>query len=172
MTTDEFTDFLEHHGVKGIHWGTRREQMRISSVTKRGAKEVQRRTTRPPSPIRATPSIGRSSFTKSKVKTVGGEDHPPHADAVKVSIARQKMKKSGVVALSNSELQTMAQRMNLESQVHALNAKRPRSIGRGFVDEHLKRAQKDPYGTAVGAHKFAKNVKRAAKVGSLAVAVA
>ena len=60
----------------------------------------------------------------------------------------------------------------LRQATFALNAKRPRSIGRGFVDEHLKRAQKDPYGTAVGAHKFAKNVKRAAKVGSLAVAVA
>jgi hypothetical protein len=171
MTTDEFVDFLEHHGVRGMHWGVRREQMRVSSVSKRGAKEVQRRTMRPASPIRATPTIGRSSFTKSKVKTVGGEDHPPHEDAVKVAIARQKMKRSGVVALSNTELQTMAQRMNLESQVHSLNARRPRSIGRGFADAHLKKAMKDPYGTAVGAHRLAKNVKRATKVGALALAV-
>jgi hypothetical protein len=171
MKTEEESTFvdeiLEHHGVKGMHWGVRREQLRTTSETRRAGKEAVRREMRVPAPVRATPTIGRSSFTKSKVKTVGGEDHPPHEDAVKVAVARQKMKKSGIVALSNEELQQMAQRMNLESQVHSLNAKRPKSIGQGFVDAHLTKLQKDPIGTIEKAHKFHKRALAAAKVAAV-----
>jgi hypothetical protein len=162
MKTEEIgQEFLEHHGVKGMHWGIRREQMRTTSETRRAGREAVRREMRVPSPVRATPTIGRSSFTKSKVKTVGGEDHPPHEDAVKVAVAKQKMRKSGVVALSNAELQTMAQRMQLESQVHSLVSKQPKSIGRGFVDAHLKRLQNDPVGEIEKAHKFRKGARTA-----------
>lgn len=160
-TADIGREALEHFGVKGMHWGVRREQMRTTSEARRAGKEAVRREMRVAAPIRATPTIGRSSFTKSSVKTVGGEDHPPHEDAVKVAVAKQKMKKSGVVALSNSELQTMATRMQLESQVHSLVNKQPKSVGRGFVDAHLKRLQNDPVGEIEKAHKFHKRARTA-----------
>lgn len=165
-------EILEHHGIKGMKWGVRREQMRISSATRRGEKEVRRQTSRPPSPIRVTPTIGRSSFTKSKVKTVGGEDHPPHEDAIKVAVSRQKMKKSGTDALSNAELQEMAQRMNLEQQVHSLNIKRPKSVGRGFVDSALGRAQKDPIKALEKTNEFVKTAERARKALKVAAVAA
>jgi hypothetical protein len=183
-TTDIGLDFVEHHGVKGMRWGVRRQRLQATSeVSKRttaGREQVRsvlqgrrsetesfRQAGRAPAPVRATPSIGRSSFTKSKVKTVGGEDHPPHEDAVKVAVARQKMKKSGIVALSNAELQQMSQRMQLESQVHSLNARRPKSIGQGFVDAHLAKLQKDPIGTIEKAHKFHKRAVTAAKIAAV-----
>jgi hypothetical protein len=164
-------EVLEHFGVKGMHWGVRREARRSSSLQKRGAKEAVRREHRVASPVRVTDTIGRNSLTKTKLKAVGGEDHPAHDDAIKVAAARQKLKKSGIHTLSNKELQDMAQRMNLESQVHSLNAKRPKSVGQGFVDMHLAKAQKDPYGSLMKAHRVGKNVKRAVKVASVAAAV-
>jgi hypothetical protein len=173
MTTEELgLDFVSHHGVKGMRWGVRREAMRTSGLAKRGAKEAQRREMRVASPVRVTDTIGKTSFTKTKLKAVGGEDHPAHPDAITVAASRQKLKKSGIHTLSNDELQKMSTRMNLESQVHSLNARRPKSVGQGFVDAHLAKAQKDPLGTAMKAHKIAKNVKRSAKIASVAAALA
>jgi len=161
-------EILEHFGVKGMHWGIRREELRTASATRRGAKETERRIKRAPSPVRVVDTIGSSSVSKTKLKAVGGEDHPAHEDAIKVAAARQKMKKSGIHTLSNAELQQMAARMNLESQVHSLNSRRKKSIGQGFVDAHLAKAQQDPFGTVMKAHKIGKQVKKNTAVGAVA----
>ncbi len=172
MTTEEIgLEFITHHGVKGMHWGVRREERRASKLQKRGEKEAVRREHRVASPVRVTDTIGRSSFTKTKIKAVGGEDHPASEDAIKVAASRQKLKKSGVHTLSNKELQDMAQRMNLEIQVRALDSKRPKSLGQGFVDAHLAKAQKDPLEAARKVHKIGKSVRKAAATAAVAAAL-
>jgi hypothetical protein len=154
-------DILEHFGVKGMHWGVRREEIRTNRMSKRTAKEEKRRANpnRTPAPVRVSDSIGVSSVKKTTIKTVGGEDHPAHADAIKVAVSRQKLKRSGIHTLSNEELQQMAARMNLEAQVHSLQSKRKKSVGQGFVDTHLAKAQKDPYAYAIKTHHVSKQAK-------------
>jgi ferredoxin-fold anticodon binding domain-containing protein len=92
---------------------------------------------------------------KYKVKTKGGQKQPVTDDAIKAHVSRQKLKKSGVDALSNDELRDMATRMNLEQQVNSLSAKRPKSIGRQFVEKAMEDPQSsfDTASTGVSALK-------------------
>lgn len=134
QTMDLGAAFLEHHGVKGMKWGQTREKYRTNLHNRRVAAEAATRENRPAQDVRAYPTIGPSKRTKAKVDTKGGEDHPPTDDAIKVAVARQKMKKSGLKALTNSELKDVANRLNLESQVMALENKQPKSRGKKFVE--------------------------------------
>jgi hypothetical protein len=86
---------LEHHGVKGMKWGVRRNRS-AADVSVEGK----------------TSRLGRT-----KIKTKGGEGHSPHNDAVAAAVVKQKLKKSGSDTLSNEELKTLATRLNLERQV-------------------------------------------------------
>lgn len=101
--TDSVDDVLEHFGVKGMRWGVRRSE---SSVT--------------------------VSDRKKKLKTSGGVRRPAHPDAVRARTIGQVGKKSGLKALSNQELQTYAQRLQLEQNVKRLNYNEM-NIGRKFV---------------------------------------
>lgn len=89
---------LMHHGIKGMKWGVRRKDMPASNVV-----------------VSLKP---RSK--KVAVKTTGGERHSPHPDAINAKVSAQKAKKSGLHALSNEELQSLARRLNLEKQVSDL----------------------------------------------------
>jgi hypothetical protein len=133
---------FEHYGVKGMRWGVRREQFVTSAHQRELSKERERQEKRLPSGVRATPTIGSSRRKKSEVKTKGGQDHPPTEDAIKVAAATQKLKKSGVAALSNKELQEVERRLNLEASVKRLAAGQ-RSLGEKFVDGLLGRGSKD-----------------------------
>lgn len=89
---------LMHYGVKGMHWGIRR-----------GSTD-----TGPSSDVHV------SRRKSGLVKTQGGKNHPPHEDAIKAAIARQKAKTSSTDALSTKELQDLVTRMNLEQQYSRL----------------------------------------------------
>jgi hypothetical protein len=150
---------LNHHGVLGMKWGVRKDrpgstQSSLVEVGKNflthhgvlGMKWGFRKTSEVPSPraADATSIVPHDKLGKTKIQTKGGENHPAHQDAVRVALAQQKLSKSGVHALSNKELQDVASRMNLEGQVHALNSKRPKSLGQRFIAEQANQAQKDP----------------------------
>lgn len=88
-------DLLEHHGIKGMKWGVRRN--------------------RPSGPQSVTVSDRRRS-----VRTSGGAGHPAHPDAVRVREIGQIGKKSGVKALSDEQLKAYERRINLEQNVKRL----------------------------------------------------
>jgi 2'-5' RNA ligase len=113
--------FLEHYGVKGMHWGIRN----------RG-----KRSTPEPVAPQATSKVPHGNRRQTKIETQGGENHPAHADAIKVAQAQAKLKKSGTAALSNQELRDVATRVQLENQVTLLTGHK----GKQFARQQLRSA--------------------------------
>lgn len=109
--------FLEHHGVKGMHWGIRKD--RSSKVT----------------------VVTDPTKRRKKIKTSGGHDLPPHGDAIKARTNQQRLAKSGTDALSNTQLQDLQTRLNLEQNVSRLH-KTQRDAARPWIIKFLK----DPTG--------------------------
>jgi 2'-5' RNA ligase len=152
QTTALGADFLMHYGVKGMRWGVRREQA-ITTQTHIDTGLLRR---------------------KTQIQAKGGQSHPPHQDAVKVEVARQKLKKSGAAALSNQELREMRDRIQLETQVKSLMTKR----GKKQVQKQLEESGKQQLqrgigiGLAKGAPHVLKKAKRAGAVAGAAAALA
>ena len=124
QTMDLGTEFLSHYGKLGMRWGVRNSPARNLSV--RGGDRPAPTAVAPT----ATSKVPRGSRRKTKIETEGGENHPAHADAIKVARAHTKLKKSGPAALSNQELQELQTRMNLERNVTQL-VKDTGRVGRG-----------------------------------------
>lgn len=98
---------LKHHGVKGQKWGVRRK----ATV---GAGEV----------------VVRDS--RKKLKATGGKGFPTHSDAIRTKVIGQVRKKSGVKALSNSQIEEFNKRVNLEQNMKRLNFQQS-SAGKKFA---------------------------------------
>ena len=93
---DFVSNYLEHYGVKGMKWGTRKADA-------------------------PAPGTVRVTEKKKKLKAEGGKGFETHPDAVKAATSKQKLKGSGTKALSNNELRDLATRLNLEKQVRELS---------------------------------------------------
>jgi hypothetical protein len=144
-------EFLAHYGVLGMKWGQHRERMRSLNATKAATAEAKNLRGRSPAPIRVQPTIGKTGFSKTRVDTIGGEDHPAHKDAIDAAISRQKLAKSGHAALSNQELRDLSTRLQLENQVTMLT----KSKGRHFVTKAFEQQQQQAISKGV-AKGFAK----------------
>ncbi len=112
---EEFVDGLFHYGVKGMKWGKRGEAIGDGSV----------------GVTTATTKKG-----KAAVSTTGGSGAGVHKDAISAAKTRRVLEKSGTNALSNQDLQSLSQRIQLERQVGQLT-KKPPSAGRRFVQTLL-----------------------------------
>lgn len=77
----------------------------------------------------------QATNSKAKIKTKGGGGDTPHADALGARVSEQRLKKSGINALSNQELQQLAQRLQLERNVKNLA---PQSAGSKIASDLLK----------------------------------
>jgi 2'-5' RNA ligase len=144
MSAEKGKEFIAHYGVKGMKWGVRKS---------RGPKEAQAR------------SVVRTSLQKTKVRTSGGQNHPATQDAIDAALAKQKLKRSGHAALSNQELQDLANRMDLEKRVTQLVKGDVTAPGKAFVKKELGDLAKQEVRRAAGdaARAGAKEfVKRAA----------
>ena len=95
--TEDIDATLAHYGIPGMKWGVRRR--RSPSV------EV------PTGPQPVTLKQNK----KGNLETSGGRGHNPSEDAVRAVSLRQKAHASGTHSLSNQELRTLVDRMNLES---------------------------------------------------------
>lgn len=132
MTETELVqDILQHYGVKGMHWGVRKEQVRTAVGNAKTAvkKEIADRTGEQVV-VRTKPGAG--------VRTVGGNKQMAHPDAVRVRTYEQIAKKSTIDALSTEDLQKLVTRMNLESQYNTLASKEDRrSKGEKYAKDFL-----------------------------------
>lgn len=126
----EVVDMLSHFGIKGMKWGVRKERT-SSSVTVRDRGK--------------------------KLKTSGGKGVPAHPDALRARRIGQIAKKSGTKALSNDELQTYAQRLQLEQNIKRLTDSE-KNPGKRFVINILSRS-----GSALASEGVSKGAKELGK---------
>lgn len=140
---EAFVEGLTHSGVKGMKWGVRKEPPSAVSPT-------------------ATSKIPHGDKRKTKIEVEGGQNHPAHADAIKVAQAKAKLAKSGPSALSNDELREVANRVQLEQQVKVLVS----SKGKKFVTQQLQNEGQNlaRQGVRSGLKKGAKRVGVAALI--------
>jgi len=117
---------LEHHGVKGMKWGVRRENLgAVRTIARRKAGL-------------AGPQEIMIKDKRKKIKTSGGQGHPAHEDAVTARTLGQRGKASGLKSLSNRELEQYAKRLQLEANVNRLNYGE-KSTGKKFVADLLNK---------------------------------
>lgn len=124
-------DILIHYGRKGMKWGVRKSY----SVGAGGTRT----------------KVKTRSLRKTKVKVRGGRSQPAHSEAIIAREAQRVLKKSGVNALSNQQLQMLQTRLNLEQNVSRLSKTRTNSAGKKWVADELKKVGKKGAAAAAAA---------------------
>lgn len=138
LGTKAVEDILAHYGVKGMKWGVRRN--RSSNVT--------------------------VSDKRKKLKTSGGYGRTAHPDAINARTIGQVGKKSGLKALSDQELRTYANRLQLEQSVKRLNYNEM-NVGKKFVASVLGKT-----GNAAGDTISSTTVRKGRRAVTKAIALA
>lgn len=121
MTTTEgrgwvATTRLLHYGVKGMRWGVRRSRTPVAvTVSQKGRK---------------------------RLKAVGGQRHPASSDAVSAKTLGRVAKKSGYQALSDDQLRSYNNRLNLEANARRLDYQN-RSVISKFISAVLSDSGKN-----------------------------
>lgn len=125
-------DFLEHYGIKGMKWGVRREPGPDGTVSGKLAARKEKRQER--------------KNARKKARRENWE-RPRSEDARTTGSSRQRAKRHGTDALSNKELQSLVNRMNLEQQYTNLQesgkAQSARKAGQAYMSDILKDAGKE-----------------------------
>lgn len=142
----EMDEFLEHHGVKGMKWGVRKD-----GVTSTHTKTSRVR--------RGEQAVTVKQKPGNFVRTSGGKRTVASSDAVIAAARRQVAKKSTTDALSTKSLQEAVTRMNLEIQYTKLLKQQDRR-GKG------KRFVQNFFGNKQNQELKIKNVGKAAQVAS------
>jgi formylmethanofuran dehydrogenase subunit B len=102
------SDFLAHYGVKGMKWGVIRDSVKSNP---KGALRTARKAAGVVSDIKATKVRNLKDYHEYS------KTNPDYQQAQEI---RRKQRVVGVQTLSNRELQTVINRMNLEMQYRNL----------------------------------------------------
>jgi hypothetical protein len=97
---------LEHHGIKGMKWGVRRNKVELQT---KGVNIDGERST-----VTLNPKTGRIVSASPTLRA------KPSEDAVRAKVAKARVKSQSLDTLSNQELQQLVNRMNLEQQYSRL----------------------------------------------------
>lgn len=110
--------FFQHFGVKGMHWGVRREDSGGSATSTKDAKAEKATTTARSNDAKLSTmqEKDRRAQTADKLKQKRLVDLKSSKDSREAGFVKTKAKISGVNTLSNQDLQTLITRMNLERQ--------------------------------------------------------
>lgn len=141
-------DILKHYGAKGMRWGVRKNSAGPQAVTVKDKRK--------------------------KLKTSGGHGQPAHDDAVKAHTVGQIGKKSGTKSLSNAQLKTYNERLNLEQNFKRLQYQ-DSSRGKKFVKTALNKKGGPEVETAKSVGKLAMKstyVRKKIAIGASVVALA
>jgi hypothetical protein len=101
---------LVQYGVRGMKWGVRKKRSRVTG----------------PEPVTIKTAPGQ------RVKAEGGRGRSPSDDAKRAAALKQKARASTLDSLSNSEIQTLVARMNLEQQYARLDPPKQNPV-KGFL---------------------------------------
>lgn len=112
------TEAVEHHGIKGMKWGSRKSKTvgKVSETNVGGKKS----------------KVLLKITDKGKVVSGKGGAHSPSShDAANATAYAQIAKTSGTHALSNHELQHLVNRMNLEQSYSRLASSKSSPAAKG-----------------------------------------
>lgn len=147
-------DILIHYGKLGMKWG-RRQAARSAQKREVSVKDKDK-----------------------KIKTSGGKGVPAHPDAIAARKIGQISKESGLKAVSNKDLQTFNQRLNLEQQAKRLKYQ-DQSAARRFIQtvtlrnvgKGVEAGSKAAGGAALGYTLGSGSVKKRMATGAAALAL-
>jgi hypothetical protein len=130
--SDLVGDFLEHHGVKGMKWGVRRNRSSGSS----GSGGYARKTL---AKLKKSGKVSSDKPVKPKKGDPGleGKGHRPSDEGKQAAKILAKQKKHGTVALTNHELRTLNARQKLEQEFAKGNPPPKSTLDKGH--EHIKK---------------------------------
>lgn len=136
MDLDSVDGVLAHYGVKGMRWGVRK------TTAERSA----------PSEVKVKSKLARGGATDIQVKakagrgvvsTKGGKKNVATDDAIQTKAVRQKAKASTTDALTNAELKTAVERMQLEKKYRDLQKSEPMmKRGEDFIKDLFEQGPK------------------------------
>lgn len=118
---DPVENFIEHYGVKGMHWGVRRSRAERSMSRlhqpKSGSKPPWHSPPPKKAPVISTKPV-KGLFSKRKhPKVISEEARELHA-------IRMKAKQHGLHSLTNKELETVNKRLELQSKYNKAHPKK------------------------------------------------
>jgi 2'-5' RNA ligase len=126
-------DFLEHFGVKGMHWGQRKSEpvkvnTRAVTVKKTLPKEGQAFALTAKGKYQrnnADTAVTVYARPGQRLSTRGGSNRKASEDAVRAAAARRVAQSSTTDALATKDLKALVERMNLEQQYAKLTVPTP-----------------------------------------------